>query len=36
MREEENDVFPAFRAALSDEENAAITRRMLKEGMKLA
>ena len=36
MREEENDVFPAFRNKLSDDQNAKITTMMNKEGFKFA
>lgn len=36
MAEEENELFPKLRAALSAEENAALTKAMNKEGLKLA
>ena len=36
MRMEENEVFPAFRGALSDEQNAKLTATMNKEGFKMA
>jgi hemerythrin-like domain-containing protein len=36
MAEEENDLFPKLRAALSEEENAELTKAMNKEGLKLA
>jgi hemerythrin superfamily protein len=36
MKMEENEVFPAFRDALSDEQNAKLTATMSKEGFKLA
>jgi len=36
MRMEEDEVFPAFRATLSDEQNAKLTAAMRREGMKLA
>ena len=36
MRMEENEVFPAFRALLSPEQNAKITAQMNKEGFKVA
>jgi hemerythrin superfamily protein len=36
MRMEEDEVFPAFRAALSDEQNARLSAAMNREGMKLA
>ena len=36
MRMEENEVFPAFRALLSPEQNARITAQMNKEGFKVA
>lgn len=36
MRMEEDEVFPAFRAGLSDEQNAKLTAAMAREGMKLA
>jgi hemerythrin superfamily protein len=36
VREEEDVVYPAFRAKMSDEQDAALTARMLKEGLKLA
>jgi hemerythrin superfamily protein len=36
VREEENDIFPAFRDALSREENARLTRMMNWEGFKVA
>lgn len=36
MREEENEVFPAFRAQLSDTENKKLTLMMNKEGFKVA
>lgn len=36
IRMEENEVFPAFRQSLSDEQNAKLTHRMNKEGFKLA
>lgn len=36
VREEEDVVYPAFRAKMSDEQDAALTARMHKEGMKLA
>jgi hemerythrin superfamily protein len=36
MRMEEDQVFPAFRASLSDEQNAKLGAAMKREGMKLA
>lgn len=36
MRMEENEVFPAFRGHLSDDQNAKLTAMMNKEGFKLA
>jgi hemerythrin superfamily protein len=36
MRMEEEQVFPAFRAALTDEQNAKLSAAMAREGMKLA
>ena len=36
MREEENEIFPALRAKLSDDQNAALTAMMNKEGFKFA
>jgi hemerythrin superfamily protein len=36
VREEEDDVFPAFRERLSKEENAKLTLLMHREGLKLA
>jgi hemerythrin-like domain-containing protein len=36
MRMEENEVFPAFRAMLSDTQNARLTSLMNKEGFKVA
>jgi hemerythrin superfamily protein len=36
MREEEEDIFPAFRAALPPEENARLTKLMNWEGFKVA
>jgi len=36
MAEEENDLFPKLRAALSEDENAQLTKAMNKEGLKLA
>jgi hemerythrin superfamily protein len=36
MREEEDDIFPTFRARLSDDQNAKITTMMNKEGFKFA
>ena len=36
MAEEENDIFPKLRAALSEQENADLTKAMNKEGLKLA
>jgi len=36
MRMEEEEVFPRFRATLSDEQNAKLGARMHKEGLKLA
>jgi len=36
MRMEEDHVFPAFRAGLTDEQNAKLTAAMNREGMKLA
>jgi hemerythrin superfamily protein len=36
MRMEEDEVFPAFRASLSDEQNARLVAAMSREGMKLA
>lgn len=36
MRMEEDEVFPAFRAALGDEQNARLAAAMNREGMKLA
>lgn len=35
MREEEEDVFPAFRARMSTEENAQLTKHMHLQGMKV-
>ncbi len=35
MREEEDDIFPAFRAQISDEQNAELTRRMHLQGVKV-
>ena len=36
MRMEEEEVFPALRAGLSEEQNAELTRAMNREGLKLA
>ena len=36
MAEEENDLFPKLRAALSEQENAELAKAMNKEGLKLA
>ena len=36
MREEEEDIFPTFRAALGEEENAKLTRMLNWEGFKVA
>jgi hypothetical protein len=36
MRMEEEDVFPAFRNALSPEQNMRLTATMNKEGLKMA
>ena len=36
MREEENEIFPAMRARLTDEENSKLTAMMNKEGFKFA
>ena len=36
MREEENDIFPALRSKLSQEQNAQLTTMMNKEGFKFA
>lgn len=36
MREEEDEVFPAMRARLTDEENTKLTAAMNKEGLKFA
>jgi hemerythrin superfamily protein len=36
MREEENDIFPALRGKLSQEQNARLTTMMNKEGFKFA
>ena len=36
MAEEENDLFPKLRAALSEQENAELSKAMNKEGLKLA
>ena len=36
MAEEENDLFPKLRAALSEQENADLSKAMNKEGLKLA
>jgi iron-sulfur cluster repair protein YtfE (RIC family) len=36
MREEENEIFPAFRDALSPEENGKLTKMMHWEGYKVA
>jgi hemerythrin-like domain-containing protein len=36
MRMEEDEVFPAFRATLSEDQNARLTARMNKEGFKMA
>jgi len=36
MRMEEEQVFPAFRATLTDEQNAKLSAAMAREGMKLA
>jgi hemerythrin superfamily protein len=35
VREEEDDIFPAFRARMSEEENAQLTRRMHLQGAKV-
>lgn len=36
MREEENDIFPALRSQLSEEQNSMLTTMMNKEGFKFA
>jgi hypothetical protein len=36
MKMEENEVFPAFKRALSDTQNAKLTSLMNKEGFKVA
>jgi hemerythrin-like domain-containing protein len=36
MREEEDDIFPTFRARMSDDQNAELTTRMNKEGFMYA
>jgi hemerythrin superfamily protein len=36
MRMEENEVFPAFRSTLSDDQNAKLSAQMNKEGFKMA
>jgi hemerythrin-like domain-containing protein len=36
MRMEENEVFPAFRSSLSDDQNARLSAQMNKEGFKMA
>lgn len=36
VREEEDEIYPAFRARMSDEEDARLTALMHKEGVKLA
>ncbi len=36
IRMEEDEVFPAFRKALSEEQNAKLTRTMNREGFKMA
>lgn len=36
VREEEDEIYPAFRAKLSDDQDAELTARMHKEGLKLA
>jgi hemerythrin superfamily protein len=36
MRMEEEEVFPKFRNALSEEQNAKLSARMNKEGLKMA
>jgi hemerythrin superfamily protein len=36
MRMEENEVFPAFRSSLSDDQNAKLSAQMNKEGFKMA
>jgi hemerythrin superfamily protein len=36
MREEEDEIFPAFRERLSEEKNAELTALMNKEGFKFA
>lgn len=35
IREEENEIFPAFRARMTDEENAQLTRHMHMQGIKV-
>jgi hemerythrin superfamily protein len=35
MREEEDEIFPAFRSRLSEEENARLTKRMHMKGVKV-
>jgi hemerythrin superfamily protein len=35
IREEENEVFPSFRARMSDEENALLTKHMHMQGLKI-
>jgi len=35
IREEEDEIFPAFRARMSEEENARLTRRMHMQGVKV-
>ncbi len=36
MRKEEDEIFPSFRAQMSDDQNAKITAMMNKEGLKMA
>lgn len=36
MREEENEIFPPFRARMTDEQNEKLTMMMNKEGLKVA
>jgi hemerythrin-like domain-containing protein len=36
IREEENEIFPAFRAKLSEAKNEELTAMMAKEGFKFA
>ncbi len=35
MREEEDEIFPSFRASMSEEENTELTRRMHMQGVKV-